>query len=122
MNIFSLNSKFAAVEPGNGGGGADLIFTELENIAAPNFRGASIGDIVSALLPYIFAIAGFLLILYLLYGGYQFMLSGGNPKSMQQGKDVITRALVGFAIIFVAFWLTQIVARMLGLQTIITIF
>lgn len=101
---------------------AQINFGPLEDVAAPEFAGKNIGDIVSALVPWIFAIAGFLLIIYLLYGGYQYLLSGGDPKSLEKAKSVITTAIIGFVIVFISFWLVEIILRILGLTSILSIF
>jgi hypothetical protein len=83
---------------------------------------AGIGPIISALLPYLFAISGIILLLYLIYGGFQMMLSRGDPKAVQSAQAKITSAIVGFIIIFIAYWLVQLLARVLGLSQIKGIF
>lgn len=75
----------------------------------------SLGAIVGKAIPYIFTAAGILLLLYLLVGGMQLMLSRGDPKAMQDAKNKITNAFVGFLIVFTAYWLVQIVGDLLGL-------
>ena len=99
-------------------------FTQIERSALPGFRfsGASIGSILSSTFPWIFGIAGILLLLYLLYGGFHLMISGGEPKVVAEAKGKITNALIGFVIIFVAFWIVQIIGRVFGLTPIIDIF
>ncbi len=87
-----------------------------------NQEDLKLGEIVSGLLPYLFAGAGLLLLLYLLLGGFQLMTSGGDPKKMQEAKGRLTNALVGFIIIFIAYWLVQIIASVLGLGKIGEIF
>ncbi len=92
-------------------------------IGATGLTGFSnIGDIITKLVPYFFLAAGVLLLLYLLWGGLSLMLSQGDPKAIEGGKGKITSALIGFIIIFVAYWLVQIVANLLGLQNILNIF
>lgn len=83
---------------------------------------ASLGEVISALLPYLFAGAGLLLLLYLIYGGLSLMLSRGDPKAVQSAKEKITSALTGFIIVFVSYWLVQIVGRILGITAIQDIF
>lgn len=100
----------------------ESFFTDLENKIGLEFAGGDLGDIISSLLVYIFLIAGVLLLLYLLYGGYRFMFSQGDPKSLSHAKGVITTALIGFIIVFVAFWIVQVAALILGLQPIIDVF
>lgn len=81
-----------------------------------------IGDIVSALLPYIFTISGIILLLYLIYGGFQYMMSRGDPKAMQAAQGKITTAIIGFVIVFIAYWLVQLLGRILGIEIISSIF
>lgn len=88
-----------------------------------NFSGAStIADIISAALPYIFFFAGILLLVYFIIGGYKFMFSAGDPKKVAEGKGTLTNALIGFIVVFTAFWLVQIFGKFLGLQGIGTVF
>jgi len=87
-----------------------------------NKQDLTLGEIVSGLLPYLFAGAGLLLLLYLLLGGFQLMTSGGDPKKTQEAKGKITNALVGFIIVFIAYWLVQIVGKILGIEIITSIF
>lgn len=89
---------------------------------APNITGKSIGSIISDLLPYFFAGAGLLLLLFLLYGGLGLMLSRGDPKAVQGAKDKITGAVVGFVIVFVAYWLVQIIGTIFGIEAFKDIF
>lgn len=90
----------------------------------PNFKfaGANLGDIVSRILLYIFPIAGLALLVYLLIGGYTLMTSSGDPKGIEQGKKIITNALIGFLIVFASFWIVQIFGKTLGLNVVIKIF
>ena len=99
-----------------------IAFPELEDATAPNFTGDNISVIVSRLLPYVFVLAGVLLLFYLIAGGYQIMLSGGNPKNIEVGRNKVMYALLGFAVVFTAYWVIRLVATALGLETIISIF
>jgi hypothetical protein len=83
---------------------------------------ATIGDIINRAIPWIFTIAGMLLLVYLIFGGLQLMLSQGDPKAAQGAKSHITNALVGFIIIFISYWVVQLFGLILGLQGIGAIF
>ncbi len=98
----------------------DLIILEMQQDL--EFAGGNLGDVVSALIKYFFPIAGLILLLFLLYGGYLFMFSRGDPKAIEKAKGIITTAIIGFVIVFVAFWIVQIVGTILGLETITEIF
>lgn len=80
------------------------------------FASSSIGDIVSALLPYIFTIAGLILLVILIFGGMGLMTAAGDPKKIEAAKGRITMALVGFLIVFASYFIAQIVQVMLGVN------
>ncbi len=81
-----------------------------------------LGRIISALTTNLFPIVGLLLLIYLLYGGYNYLLAGGDPKKAQAARSIITTALIGFILIFLAYWLVKIIAMILGLGDITDIF
>ncbi|MBN1326023.1 hypothetical protein JW977_03545 [Candidatus Falkowbacteria bacterium] len=54
---------------------------------------------------FILAIVGSLLLLYFIYGGFTMLISGGNPNQVKKGKDIIINALIGMAIIFLAYFI-----------------
>lgn len=74
------------------------------------------------LIAIMFVIAGMLLLIYLLSGGYTLMTSGGDPKKMQGGKQTITNALLGFFVVFVSYWIVQLVGLIFGLTAITSLF
>lgn len=76
----------------------------------------SLGEIVSNFVPYIFGIAGIVLFFMLIWGGFSWMTAKGDPKATSAAREKITKALVGFAIIFTAYWLAQILGKMFGIS------
>jgi hypothetical protein len=71
---------------------------------------------INNLLPYIFGAAGIALLIYLILGGFQMMLSQGDPKAMQSAQGKITNAVIGFIIIIIAFFIIQLLSQLLGLE------
>jgi len=80
------------------------------------FAGMKLGDILSALLPYIYAIAGIGLLAMIILGGVEIMTSAGDQNKMKSGQGRLTSAAVGFGIIFVSYFLAQIVEVVLGIK------
>jgi hypothetical protein len=101
---------------------AAIDFGSLEDIASPNFAGGEIGDIISSALRYLFPITGFALLIYLVLGGYKYLTSMGNPKKIEAAKSNITWAIVGFIVVFIAYWIVQIIGMALGLEAISNLF
>lgn len=68
-----------------------------------------IGSIISALLPFLYVIAGLILFGAIIVSGFQFLTSAGDPKKTASAKGCLTNSIIGFAIIFVSWWLIQII-------------
>jgi hypothetical protein len=119
FSISSINTKLALAQ-GNAPSEGD--FNSWIQDTVPNFAGGTVGDIVSALIPYIFGIAGFALLIFLVLGGYQIMISQGDPKQMAAGREKITYAIIGYIIMFVAYFITLLVAEVLDIEKLRNIF
>jgi uncharacterized membrane protein len=76
----------------------------------------TIGSIISAALPYVYVIAGLILLLMLISGGITLMTAAGDQNKTKEGYGKIQSGLVGFLIIFVAYFVTQIFEKMLGIK------
>ena len=68
-----------------------------------DFRNAAnVGDYVTKLYNWGIGIGSALAIMMLIYAGYLYASSQGNPDSIKQAKDLIIGALVGLALIILA--------------------
>ena len=74
----------------------------------------SVSYFLNLLLPLVFVIAGIILFFLLIGGGFAIIASGGNAKSVEQGKGQITGAIIGFLVIFAAYWIIQLVTIITG--------
>jgi len=81
------------------------------------FGSDSIGVIVGQALPYIFAAAGIGLLLMIISSGFSIMTSAGDAKKLAQGRMTLTNSIVGFILIFGAFWIVQILGVILGWES-----
>lgn len=100
-------------------------FTEIEENANLNFKfaGSNLGDLISDITKnYVLLIAGLMLLVYLVIGGFQYLTSAGDPKKTQIAQAKITQALLGFLIVFGSFWIVQILASVLGLEKVKNLF
>jgi hypothetical protein len=79
------------------------------------FDFTKIGEIITQLIKYVYAIAGIALFIYLIIGGFGLLTSAGNPDSIKAAKAKIVSALVGFFIIFASFWIGRIVEIIFGI-------
>lgn len=89
--------------------------TALKGFAFQGSKG-TIGSMVGAAIPFIFAFAGLGLLLMILSSGFTFLTSAGDAKKLEQGKKQLTNAILGFIIIFAAYWVVQIFGIIFGLD------
>jgi len=76
------------------------------------------GDLVSIILSNAIIIAGILMFILILVGGFGIIISAGsdNPEGAAKGKKAITAAVIGFIIIFASYWIIKIIETLTGLQ------
>lgn len=84
-----------------------------------NFDSANIGAIVGKSLSFVFAFAGIGLLLMIIRAGFTLMMSAGDAKKLASGKAALTNAIVGFLLVFSAFWIVQIAGTIFGWDSII---
>lgn len=78
----------------------------------------STGVLISNILKISLTAAGIILIGLLIFGGIAVIMSAGSgdAKKAQQGKSAVTNALIGFAIVFGAFLIIQVIELITGLN------
>lgn len=106
MGIFSVAPVWAQ--------GADGLAIPTD--AVEIFSITSVGEFVGAVLSLLFLIAGIIVFAYLVWGGLQWITSGGDKAKTQEARDRITAALVGLAIIAVAWALTLLIQTFFGIS------
>lgn len=82
----------------------------------------TLGSIISTLIPFIFVVAGISLLIVIMSAGFTLLTSGGDTKKMEKGKQQLTSGIIGFVIIFAAYWIVQIMGLAFGVDTITSVF
>lgn len=94
----------------------------LNNLNPINIGGGSAdlktpGGIISrALKFFVFPIAGIILFVVLILGGFQMLAGANNSKSLEEGKQRITAAIIGFILLFAAYWIAQLLEIVFGIR------
>lgn len=78
----------------------------------------TIGSLVNVILKNSLTLIGIILLILLISGGFMFIMNAGanDPKKAAQAKAVITDALIGFIVVFLAYFIIQIVQVITGLN------
>lgn len=86
------------------------------------FAGGNLGQIVTAALPYVFFAAGAILLFMIISAGLTLMTAAGDQKAIAGAKARLTHALIGFVIVFLAYWIAELTGILLGIPDISGIF
>lgn len=81
-------------------------------------RLTGVGQLVSIILSNAMVVAGIIMLFLLIFGGISMIAGAGrdNPEQAAKGKQAATAALIGFIIIFAAYWIIQIIEKLTGLN------
>lgn len=75
--------------------------------------GADISTIIARLIRTFLGFLGVVAVSFMLYGGFLWMTSGGNPERVTRARNVLINAMVGLVITLSAFAITQFVINAL---------
>lgn len=70
----------------------------------------NIGDVINILIPFVMSLAGVMLFLVLIWGGYDVMMSQGTPEKMKSGRAKITAGVVGFILLILSYFFAKLLS------------
>ncbi len=113
-NVFCCNSaKYSALGLGQAGGGtqssSSTPSTTLKNPIGVKNLNEAIGKIIKAAL----GLSGAVALLMFVWGGVQWLISGGSAERVKAGKNTLTWATIGLVVIFTAYVLVNLVVKTL---------
>lgn len=74
----------------------------------------NLAGLINRALKYVFPLSGLLLFLMLVWGGFEMLTGVASKKNMDAGKQRVTAALIGFLLLFIAYWVAQMVEYVTG--------
>lgn len=82
----------------------------------PAKKFGTLASLLNVIIPNIFLLAGVILFFLLIVGGFGVIAGAGSgdPGQTEKGKKAVTYALLGFAIIFLSWWVVKIVEVVTG--------
>ena len=81
-----------------------------------NVHITNIGTLIQGIVQGALLIAALLVFLYLIWGGIQWITSGGDKSKTQEARDRITAALVGLAVVAAAWAIMLIIQYFFGIS------
>ncbi len=83
-----------------------------------NVHITNIGTLIQGVVQGALLVAALLVFLYLIWGGIQWISSGGDKSKTQEARDRITAALVGLAVVAAAWAIMLIIQYFFGISVI----
>lgn len=75
----------------------------------------SIADVVNQVLPIVYGVSGLGLFVFLIYAGFTWLLSSGDPDKLRKAQDTMLNAVIGLGIVLLAYFATRVIGGILGL-------
>lgn len=91
-----------------------IIITQPAGTGVPG--GAELTVIISQLFTIVFSIAALLVLVMLIWGAINWILSAGDKEKVGAARNRIINALVGLAILALAFLIANVVGRIVGID------
>jgi hypothetical protein len=83
---------------------------------SPFGQGQTLGGLVSIILQAAIVIAGIILLFLFIFGGIGMIAGAGNnnPEQAAKGKQAVTSAVIGFIVVFAAYWVVRLIEVITG--------
>ena len=112
--VYAQLGSLLAISPcGAGSGTVDLgdclKLSDSTRVSTVYHSPAVLADLLTGNL---FVVAGVIFFLFLIVAGFKFIT--GGQKGAEDAKNILTTALVGFVVMFAAYWIIQIVVLLTG--------
>lgn len=88
-------------------------------ISPPNVGvnpGASLSLIIGQVFTLIFSVAILVVLFFIIYGAFQWITSGGEKEAVGKARDRIINALIGLAVLALAFLIANIAGSILSIN------
>ena len=73
------------------------------------YTTANAGSVIGQIIAFMFALAVIIAILYFIYGGIKWVMSRGDKTQLEDARNHILAAIIGLIVVFLAFFLINIV-------------
>jgi len=93
-----------------------------EDVVAPTGFASNFGSLINAVLSFVMVIAALLVFLYLIWGGIEWITSGGDKGKTESARNKITSAVVGLIILAASYAILLIILNFLGFSDLTNVF
>ena len=83
-------------------------------ISGPLIGITNLGDLVNKMMEFLIPIAGILLFFIIIWGGYDILLSRGEPEKLDAGKQKITAGVIGMVLLVMSYLIAKTIGFIFG--------
>lgn len=83
-------------------------------LSTPTGFATNMGSVINGVLSFVMVIAALLVFFYLIWGGIEWITSGGDKGKTESARNKITAAVIGIIILAASFAILQLVITFLG--------
>lgn len=80
------------------------------------FQISDLGTLINSLLNIALGVVGFLVFIYLIWGGVEWITAGGDKSKTESARQKITNAIIGLAIVAAAFAISKVLGAFFGVE------
>ncbi len=110
--LFGVAPAFAQ-EPSPESSGINIQIAEPEAGISPN---ADPGKVLSNVITIVFVVAALVVLFMLIFGAFEWITSGGEKEAVGKARGRIMNALIGIAILALAFLLVRLVGQVINID------
>jgi len=84
------------------------------DLGEPPAQITLVNDLLNNFLTSIIGFAGIVLFVLIIFGGFKYITSGGNPEAAASGRRIITYAIAGLIVIAASYLILVIIKEITG--------
>lgn len=95
----------------------DDILGKLESYLPENpLKFDNVYDLIFTIFTWAYGFAGIVCVAFLVYGGYQYLTSGGNDEKTKAGQKTLTNAVIGLVVVLAAAVIVRSIKAVLKIE------
>ena len=86
-----------------------------QQIQGPLQEINNLSDVVNKIITLLIPLAGIILLLVLIWGGYDYLMSQGQPEKLKSAQAKITTGIIGFVLLIASYVIVKLITTIFGI-------